>query len=211
MHTPLNRNISQTGRSAGRWARWSGKVFGVLDGLGVALLTAPLAYWLGTRQKAEFGYILSLVTIGAVLAIMCLRAWINRKLLEIKEAEEKLGKMRELNLENRSQIFQFDLITSATSVRASSPLQPSARERFESWLNLIDKKNQIFFRIGRLVSGMSCIAAGIAIFVITHGERSWGGSALLGTGGLLLGARNMLECFKPRLKRPQKSRSLSTE
>jgi hypothetical protein len=76
---------------------------------------------------------------------------------------------------------------------------------------LIVKKNLIFFRIARLVSGMSCIAAGIAIFVITHGERSWGGSVLLMTGGLLLGARTVLECFKPRLKRPQKPRSVSTE
>jgi len=184
--------------------RWVKKFLGMLDGFGFALVTAPVAYWIGTREKPGLGYLISACAVGFLFAIFCVRAWIRRKLNAIEAAEKQLAEQRVLQSREHNLHFQLDLIT----ITPTTPVIPRTdlRERLEKWLDLIDKKNRTLFRLGRLLSGVCCMGAGIAIFVVNHGARSWGGSALLGTGGLLLGAPTVLDFFMNRTRRRERQR-----
>lgn len=179
------RRRAQFGRRTTGWGRISGYV--------VAVVTAPLAYWIGTRQQAEAGYILSLFAIGGMV-VYCICIWLHRESRRLKRQASRFEPGRDFQFESR--IAEFCPLDPAPG--------PTTQERVESWLNTFDNKKKIITLLGRLMCGMGCIGAGIVILVASHGERPWGGSVLLSSGGLLLGAPTLLDRFKPRSKPPSK-------
>ena len=206
-----NHDSPETNSNARRWSRWSGRMRGFFDGLGIAVPMAALAFWMGTRGRAEVGYNISLVSIGFFLAVLLWRGWISRKLRDIKRRERKLASLREGRIERVASSHQLDVAISSSDMTTRVRRESDARERLEKWLALIDKNNRTLFRIGRWISGMSCIGAAITVLIGHRGEHSWGGSLLLATGGILLGAPTVLESLKPLTKRPRSPRNLKKD
>lgn len=206
-----NHGCPETNSNARRWLRWSCRVRGAFNGLGIAVPMATLAFWMGTRWRADVGYNIALGFIGYFLAVLLLRRSIDRKLQEITRREGKLASMREVRIEGVAPSHQLDVSIVSSELTTRVRRESDARQRLENWLTLIDKYNRTLFRIGRWICGMSCIGAAITVFIGHRGEHSWGGSLLLATGGILLGAPTVLESLKPLAKRPRSPRNLKKD